>query len=270
MCGPGSSCTIKHTQPKPTAMSTAAAKAVEKAQAKSDAWLEKNEEAVKSLRSQHLAVEAELEAKSIELFAAFYAKRRAETEKIPSFWLRAMVNHPTLAVFLQGAGDQEALTYLTDITLVRGGDKKDLREYDLIFTFAENPYFTEKTLTKSYTVKKEEDTEDEEDYELTGSVSTISWKDDAHNLVKANPQKIDEEEDNMEPGSFFNFFVKEEDQFAVGSHLRDEILPNALEFFAGLIDDSDDEFDGDLDDESDEEIDLDPRPKKKSKAYAPL
>ena len=38
-----------------------------------------------------------------------------------------------MSLFLAHEKDQECLTYLEDITLVRGGDKKDLNEYDLAF-----------------------------------------------------------------------------------------------------------------------------------------
>lgn len=66
-------------------------------------------------------------------------------------------------------------------------------------------------------------------------MSNISWKDDDHNLVKSHPQEIDEEEDNLEPGSFFNFFVTADDQFSVGMSLRDEILPKYVVILVDFV-----------------------------------
>ena len=121
---------------------------------------------------------------------------------------------------------------------------------------------------------------------------TVSWKDDAHNLVKASPRSVgEEEEDNVEPGSFFCMFTETSDPFNIGEVLRDEIVPksvtlpflldcflspsdlsillrffSALEMYAGMAEMSDDEDFEDDDDSEDDEVDLDPRPTKKAKA----
>lgn len=54
----------------------------------------------------------------------------------------------------------------------------------------------------------------------------ISWKDDKHNLIKTFPSKS--EEDDEEPGSFFNFFSDEEDRYNIGEVLVDEVIPKCV------------------------------------------
>ena len=44
---------------------------------------------------------------------------------------------------------------------------------------------------------------------------TITWKDLAHNLTKAHPRVLDDDEELSEPGSFFNLFEFEKDHMEV-------------------------------------------------------
>lgn len=101
-------------------------------------------------------------------------------------------------------------------------------------------------------------------------VETIKWKDDAHNLVKSSPRKTDDDDDDspdgLEPGTFFTLFTEAEDPFNLGIILRDEFLPNAFEYFAGLVDDEEDDEDDFEDEEEDEDLSFDVRPTKKSKS----
>src|SRR5690606_32810777 len=64
---------------------------------------------------------------------------------IPEFWLTAMKNHLSLAETITDR-DEGALKYLTDIRLAY----LDPPGFKLIFEFAENEYFTNKTITKTY------------------------------------------------------------------------------------------------------------------------
>ena len=106
-------------------------------------------------------------------------------------------------------------------------------------TFAENPYFSEKTLTKSYALHSEgaaekkpttaEEIEDalaafDPEEELEPRATPITWKSDATNLIKLQPREIptlDEdtpiEDMQMEGdmGSFFHFFTEAEDPMDV-------------------------------------------------------
>lgn len=64
---------------------------------------------------------------------------------IPEFWLSAMKNQITLAELITDR-DESALKYLSDIRM----EYLDRPGFRLIFDFAENEFFTNKTLSKTY------------------------------------------------------------------------------------------------------------------------
>jgi len=52
---------------------------------------------------------------------------------LTSFSLSSFFFPASVSLFLAADADQEALTYLEDVSVVRGGDKKSLDEFDLVF-----------------------------------------------------------------------------------------------------------------------------------------
>lgn len=69
---------------------------------------------------------------------------------IPEFWLSAMKNQVSLAELITDR-DEAALKYLTDIRM----EYTDKPGFRLIFEFAENEFFTNKTVTKTYYYQEE-------------------------------------------------------------------------------------------------------------------
>lgn len=69
---------------------------------------------------------------------------------VPEFWLSAMKNQISLAEMITDR-DEGALKYLTDIRM----EYLDKPGFRLIFEFAENDYFTNKTITKTYYYQNE-------------------------------------------------------------------------------------------------------------------
>lgn len=69
---------------------------------------------------------------------------------IPEFWLSAMKNQVSLAELITDR-DEAALKHLTDIRM----EYTDKPGFRLIFEFAENEFFTNKTITKTYYYQEE-------------------------------------------------------------------------------------------------------------------
>ena len=69
---------------------------------------------------------------------------------IPEFWLSAMKNQVSLAEMITDR-DEAALKYLTDVRM----EYLDRPGFRLIFEFAENEYFTDSTITKTYFYQEE-------------------------------------------------------------------------------------------------------------------
>ncbi|KAL9235473.1 hypothetical protein vseg_010230 [Gypsophila vaccaria] len=227
-------------------------------------------------------------------------EKPSEEKGVPSFWLTAMRTNEVLSEEITER-DEEALKYLKDIKWARVTDPKGFK---LEFFFDENPYFKNTVLTKTYHMV------DEDEPILEKAIGTeIEWlpgKCLTQKILKKKPKKGSK---NTKPitktescESFFNFFnppeVPEgdddidddaaeelqnlmEQDYEIGSTIRDKIIPHAVSWFTGEAaegdefeveedDDDDDEDDEDIededeDDEEDEEDDDDEEPKSKKK-----
>ncbi|KAL0426881.1 UNVERIFIED_CONTAM: Nucleosome assembly protein 1 [Sesamum latifolium] len=252
------------------------------------------------LEAKFLEERAALEAKYQKLYQPLYTKRYEivtgvvevendteatnqadEDEKgVPDFWLTAMKNNEVLAEEISER-DEGALKFLKDIKWSRIDNPKGFK---LEFFFDTNPFFKNSVLTKTYHMI------DEDEPILEKAIGTeIEWypgKCLTQKILKKKPKKGSK---NAKPitkteqcESFFNFFsppqVPDEDDdidedaaeelqnlmeqdYDVGSTIRDKIIPHAVSWFTGEAaqdeygDIDDDEDDLDEEDEDDEEED---------------
>lgn len=203
--------------------------------------------------------------------------KATEEKGVPNFWLTAMKTNEVLVEEIQER-DEGALKYLKDIKWCR---VEGLKGFKLEFFFDPNPYFKNTVLTKIY------DMVDEDEPILDKAVGTeIEWlpgKNLTQKVLKKVPRKGSK---NTKPitktekcESFFNFFnppqVPEDDEdiddetaedlqtqmeqdYDVGTTIRDKIIPHAVSWFTGeAVEDEDEEYEDEEDDEEDEEDDED-------------
>ncbi|XP_011077998.1 nucleosome assembly protein 1;2 isoform X2 [Sesamum indicum] len=202
---------------------------------------------------------------------------------VPDFWLTAMKNNEVLAEEISER-DEGALKFLNDIKWSRIDNPKGFK---LEFFFDANPFFKNSVLTKTYHMI------DEDEPILEKAIGTeIEWypgKCLTQKILKKKPKKGSK---NAKPitkteqcESFFNFFsppqVPDEDDdidedaaeelqnlmeqdYDIGSTIRDKIIPHAVSWFTGeaaqdeygdIEDDEDDLDEEDDDEEEDEEED---------------
>eukprot|EP00249_Psilotum_nudum_P014497 c24853_g2_i2 orf=287-1402(+) len=199
---------------------------------------------------------------------------------VPDFWLIAMKTNEVLALQISER-DEGALKYLKDIKYSRIDNPKGFK---LEFYFDTNPYFKNTVLTKAYHMV------DNEEPILERAVGTvIEWhagKNLTEKVLRKKPKKGSR---NTKPvtkteqcESFFNFFkppqVPEDDDdidqdvaeelqdlmeqdYDIGSTIRDKIIPHAVSWFTGEalqgeeLEVDDDGTDTDDDDEEEEEED---------------
>jgi len=212
----------------------------------------------------------------------FYEKRREKLKSIPNFWTTVLQNDTMFfRVYGNHPEDLEALKYLEDIHVSR--HKPDPRAYTLEFHFKENPFFSDKVLSKEYKLKNAPSGEVVDgiydsmlsfnpDRDIVVSSQRINWKNDKMNLCKKYPlpAAVDEDDDmgdGPDQGSFFNFFESIDDELEFGAHFAGEIFASPIMYFKGEVDEDeeDDEISSSEDGDSDaDEIDLE-RPKKRSK-----
>eukprot|EP01098_Paradermamoeba_levis_P014566 TRINITY_DN6_c0_g1_i1.p1 TRINITY_DN6_c0_g1~~TRINITY_DN6_c0_g1_i1.p1 ORF type:complete len:466 (-),score=193.81 TRINITY_DN6_c0_g1_i1:26-1366(-) len=232
-----------------------------------------------------------------ELQKALVAKQ-APTEPIPDgpgipgFWLRVLKNHMYVAESITEK-DEGALKFLTDVKCNKVGQKGITDSFTLEFHFADNEYFTNKVLTKTYHLA-EDNLYSGPDLDHAEGCK-IDWKPNK-NLTVVVIQKKQRKKKGKGAGttrvietvekcdSFFNFFSppnpedfeeeEEEDEgmleelldqdYTVGCLLRDLVIPAALHFYTGeaiawsgdsFLDPEVEDFDDEEEDEDEDEDD---------------
>jgi len=225
-----------------------------------------------------------------------------DTKGIPSFWLTIFKNVPMLEEMIQDH-DEAILEKLTDIKVTFTVPDETMG-FTLEFYFASNKYFSNQVLTKQYTLQSQPDEKAPfsfEGPEIIGCTGCkIDWNKGENVTVKTIKKKqkhkgkgtIRTVTKQIPNDSFFNFFnppeVPEEmedmdgdteallaSDFEIGHLIRDRIIPRAILYFTGEIDDEfdeegeeeeddvDDYNDDDDDSNSDNDPDFDPEKVKK-------
>ncbi|KHN95427.1 nucleosome assembly protein [Metarhizium album ARSEF 1941] len=205
---------------------------------------------------------------------------------IPEFWLSAMKNQTTLAEMITDR-DEAALKHLTDIRM----EYLDKPGFRLIFEFAENEFFTNKFITKTYFYQNESGYGGDFIYDHAEG-DKIEWRSGKDLTVRVEAKKQRNKNTNqtrivkktVPTESFFNFFsppqaptddnVEDEDAVAdiedrleldyqLGEDIKEKLIPRAIDWFTGEALAFEDDFDeDDLDgedfdeDEDDDEDDM--------------
>ncbi|EAN31184.1 Nucleosome assembly protein (NAP) family protein [Theileria parva strain Muguga] len=188
------------------------------------------------------------------------------TPSLPKFWLTAMKNNKTLRRIIE-LHDEPVLAYLSDISAEFLEPKKQ-ESFKIVMTFDKNPYFTNTTLVKQYNMKS---LDGEVESLLQGTVATeINWLPDKdvtkqtvtkiqrHKKTKETRTRVDLED----KPSFFRFFTGQEvptteelnkmskleiselemyveEDYDIGIVLRDKLVPEAIYWYLGVVDDED-------------------------------
>ena len=128
-------------------------------------------------------VKAEASGESAEEDASKDANKDANVSGIPEFWLSAMKNQISLAEMITDR-DEEALKRLVDIRM----EYLDKPGFRLIFEFAENDFFTNKTITKTYFYRNEAGYGGDFIYDHAEG-DKIEWKADKDLTVRVEQKK---------------------------------------------------------------------------------
>ncbi|CDS09353.1 hypothetical protein LRAMOSA10713 [Lichtheimia ramosa] len=208
---------------------------------------------------------------------------------IPEFWLTLLKNHPQIGETITDQ-DEEVLRQLVDIRM----SYMEKPGFKLEFEFADNDYFTDKILTKTYYYQEHAQGGDfvydhaegakinwKEGKDLTVTVETKKQRHKGTNKTRVVKRTVPAE-------TFFNFFsppvfpgedeeldeeeaegldAKLEADYEMGEEFKDKIIPHAVDYFTGKAleyedfegdDDFEDDFyDDDDDDEEDDDEDDD-------------
>ncbi|KAI1736154.1 NAP-domain-containing protein [Xylaria scruposa] len=207
----------------------------------------------------------------------------ANVTGIPEFWLSAMKNQISLAEMITER-DEFALKSLVDIRM----EYLDKPGFRLIFDFATNDFFTNKTITKTYYYQNESGYGGDFIYDHAEGCK-INWKEGQDLTVRIESKKQRNKntkqtrivKKTVPTESFFNFFsppkppVDEDDEegydnasdieerleldYQLGEDIKEKLIPRAIDWFTGealAFEEVDDlEDDGFVDEDDDEDDD---------------
>ncbi|KAK6075913.1 nucleosome assembly protein [Seiridium cupressi] len=197
---------------------------------------------------------------------------------IPEFWLSAMKNQISLAEMITDR-DEAALKHLVDIRM----EYLDKPGFRLIFDFAENEFFTNKSITKTYFYQNESGYGGDFIYDHAEG-DKIDWKEGKDLTVRVESKKQRNKntkqtrivKKTVPTESFFNFFsppvapMEEEDDAAsdieerleldyqLGEDIKEKLIPRAIDWFTGealAFEEIEDFDENDLDEDEDEDDD---------------
>ncbi|KAK9769026.1 hypothetical protein AB5N19_13456 [Seiridium cardinale] len=197
---------------------------------------------------------------------------------IPEFWLSAMKNQISLAEMITDR-DEAALKHLVDIRM----EYLDKPGFRLIFDFAENEFFTNKSITKTYFYQNESGYGGDFIYDHAEG-DKIDWKEGKDLTVRVESKKQRNKntkqtrivKKTVPTESFFNFFsppmapTEEEDDAAsdieerleldyqLGEDIKEKLIPRAIDWFTGealAFEEIEDFDENDLDEDEDEDDD---------------
>ncbi|KAE8666877.1 Nucleosome assembly protein 1 [Hibiscus syriacus] len=168
----------------------------------------------------------------------------AEEKGVPDFWLIATKNNEVLADEITER-DEGALKYLKDIKWFRVEEPKGFK---LEFYFDTNPYFKNSVLTKTYHMI------DEDEPILEKAIGFFNF---------FKPPEVPDDDEEIDEDTAEELQNQMEQDYDIGSTIRDKIIPHAVSWFTGEaiqgddldIDDDDDKDDDDDIDEDDEDED---------------
>ena len=197
--------------------------------------LMKVEEKVEAIEEDFRKEELELLSKYDKKKFPLYQERAKYIAKIPNFWATAIDNHPILSNWFENEKlDVLLLEYLEDVLVEKAEKSKTIK-----MTFKDNPFFSNKTLSKKFTMAEDES---------ECSVEQVKWK-----QGKA-PAAIKEDEE-YPFNSFFQWFEHGVSKIVLemAEILTEDFYPNAVKYFLDITGDDDDEEDEEDDLEDDEE-----------------
>jgi len=196
-----------------------------------------------------------------------FDRRASIIQKIPNFWMTAMINHPHISILLEEP-EEEALQSLKSLEVEECQDIKS--GYRIHLHFNENNFFSNSVLTKEFKLGMSGDPK--------SSSTPIEWKKDA----KSNPlmELLAPADNPSQPSSsqaaaqangkhkknrrrtFFGWFLDNTDPQCdeTAEAIKDDLWPNPLHYYMTPdIDVDHEDDDEDIEDEEDlmEEEDID-------------
>ncbi|XP_023235389.1 nucleosome assembly protein 1-like 1 [Centruroides sculpturatus] len=192
---------------------------------------------------------------------------------IPDFWLGAFLNSNVLYKLIDD-DDEAVLQHLKDVRLKY--EQENPLKFRLEFHFEPNKYFYNTILTKDYEMECKVDCKEPCSFSGPEIVRCkgckIDWKEGMNIVLTTIKKKVTNEFRSIpfyitkliRKESFFNFFNPPQSEtpetneqllkdFEIGQYFKEKLIPNAILYYTGEVEDSSDEDEDEDDDDSSDE-----------------
>lgn len=171
----------------------------------------------------------QVEMKYNKLRRPHFEKRNNLIKHIPNFWVTAFLNHPRMANIVEEE-EEECLHYLRQVDVEEYEDIKS--GYRILFTFADNPYFTDQTLIKEFYLSPlaRGASGTHNDAPISTAVK-VNWKPNMDLRTYSRGRVRKSRQGNSR--SFFTWLSTRGDPTSdrVAEMIKDELWPNPLQYY---------------------------------------
>jgi len=185
----------------------------------------------------------QVETKYNKLRKPFYDKRATIIERIPNFWVNAVINHPQISMLIDEE-EEDCLHFLNKLEVEEFENVEN--GFRIKFMFDENPFFDNSEVVKEFQLGP--------NTEPKSTSTQIQWKENMDLSKKQKEIILQRRKRGLDVKTFFSWFSDNSDPAAddIAEVIKDDLWPNPLQYYLTPDGDENDEDEGE-DGEGDED-----------------
>ncbi|OXA59611.1 protein SET [Folsomia candida] len=186
----------------------------------------------------------QVETKYNKLRKPFYDKRATIIERIPNFWVNAVINHPQISMLIDEE-EEDCLHFLNKLEVEEFENVEN--GFRIKFIFDENPFFENTELVKEFQLGP--------NTEPKSTSTVIQWKENMDLSKKQKEIIMQRRKRGLDVKTFFSWFSDNTDPAAddIAEVIKDDLWPNPLQYYLTPDGDENDDDDGEEGEDGDED-----------------
>jgi len=178
----------------------------------------------------------QVETKYNKLRKPFYDKRATIIERIPNFWVNAVINHPQISMLIDEE-EEDCLHFLNKLEVEEFENVEN--GFRIKFMFDENPFFDNSELVKEFQLGP--------NTEPKSTSTQIQWKENMDLSKKQKEIILQRRKRGLDVKTFFSWFSDNSDPAAddIAEVIKDDLWPNPLQYYLTPDGDENDDDEGD-------------------------
>jgi len=186
----------------------------------------------------------QVETKYNKLRKPFYDKRATIIDRIPNFWVNAVINHPQISMLIDEE-EEDCLHFLNKLEVEEFENVEN--GFRIKFIFDENPFFDNSELVKEFQLGP--------NTEPKSTSTAIQWKESMDLSKKQKEIIMQRRKRGLDVKTFFSWFSDNTDPAAddIAEVIKDDLWPNPLQYYLTPDGDENEDDEGDEGEEGEED-----------------